>query len=487
VSAENLAVAEAFYASHLTNRIRQNRLAGYSSTWATWADVPLPLVSAACSWPRWRGVDLPLRMAVFKVTDVMLAALGPGTIPESLDRDVLRVQVCHELRQRDIPPLEAARRALALAAAIPRPEDPRELQRWAYSGPSDDPAVSSWSRIFIGAAYVPGWDVMVRAWDAPTAGVREMLGRVVGPPPAALDSPGAFAWLDWAAGHPAPILPQRVAALRGLTPEEGERIATVAIEQHEAWMARDLVRRLGSSPDIAKVAPDVLHELRTYHGTHSTDLEARVRAAGVHINAVKLDPAAAADEGDDEDEPYFPGGFVLLPQSEVDEPSPAVRAGHGEWLRVKKLDEPLLIVLDLDLTRPELAFLGLEGTRLVFCDWATGGRKTCYTRVGLDGSVKLMRRTIGDADDSPPEPGEPLVLGPAFGSPVLDMPHYASAHHGPRIGGRPAWEQYPEVPKSPDNRCPMTFVAQFPHPNGGTGYAFLDPLNLIAAVVTQYD
>jgi hypothetical protein len=33
----------------------------------------------------------------------------------------------------------------------------------------------------------------------------------------------------------------------------------------------------------------------------------------------------------------------------------------------------------------------------------------------------------------------------------------------------------------------MTFVAQFPHPNGGTGYAFLDPLNLIAAVVTQYD
>src|SRR5262245_7830054 len=75
VSAGDLAVAEALYVSHLTNRIRRNWLAGYAGTWARWADVPSPLASSAASWPRWRGVDVPLRMAVFKVTDVMLAAL----------------------------------------------------------------------------------------------------------------------------------------------------------------------------------------------------------------------------------------------------------------------------------------------------------------------------------------------------------------------------------------------------------------------------
>jgi hypothetical protein len=33
----------------------------------------------------------------------------------------------------------------------------------------------------------------------------------------------------------------------------------------------------------------------------------------------------------------------------------------------------------------------------------------------------------------------------------------------------------------------MTFIAQFPHPFGSTGYAFLDVENLIATVITQSD
>ena len=325
----------------------------------------------------------------------------------------------------------------------------------------------------------------MRTWDALTPGVRGAISRAVGTVPAALDSCEAFAWLDWAAGFPAPVRAVRAEALRKLTPKEGERLATLAIEQHEAWVAREIIRRVGSNPEVEKVAPEVLTEIRTDHGLHSKELEVRIHASGVRIHGVKIEPDG--EDEVDEDAPHFPGGFVLLPRSEVDDPSTAVLAGHGEWLLVKKLDEPLLIVLDLNLTDPALAFLGLEGTRLVFCDWATPGRKTCYTRVDFDGSVKPMRRTAGEPGETPPEPGEPLVLGPAFGSPVLAMPHYASALSGPQIGGRPAWEQGPEVPRSPDHRGPMTFVAQFPHPNGGTGYAFLDPLNKIAAVVTQFD
>jgi hypothetical protein len=33
----------------------------------------------------------------------------------------------------------------------------------------------------------------------------------------------------------------------------------------------------------------------------------------------------------------------------------------------------------------------------------------------------------------------------------------------------------------------MTFIAQFPHPFGSTGYAFLDVENLMATVITQSD
>ncbi len=156
MSARSLAVGEALYVSHLLNRIRPNRMVGYSSTWARWVDVPLPLASASASWPRWMGIDLPLRMAVFQLTDVLLEVLVPGWFPESLDRDVLRVQVCHQLRDEDRPPLEIARRALALRGDIPRTADPLELSRWVYHAKGEtDPAAAAWRQIIIGTAYVP--------------------------------------------------------------------------------------------------------------------------------------------------------------------------------------------------------------------------------------------------------------------------------------------------------------------------------------------
>jgi hypothetical protein len=56
-----------------------------------------------------------------------------------------------------------------------------------------------------------------------------------------------------------------------------------------------------------------------------------------------------------------------------------------------------------------------------------------------------------------------------------------------RIGGEPGWAQWAQVPASPATGNPMTFLAQFPHPLGGTAYVFLDYEHLIATVVTQWD
>ena len=49
-----------------------------------------------------------------------------------------------------------------------------------------------------------------------------------------------------------------------------------------------------------------------------------------------------------------------------------------------------------------------------------------------------------------------------------------------------AGKQDPEVPASPIDGRPMTFLAQFPDPTYGTLYAFLDRVHLIATVVKQY-
>jgi hypothetical protein len=188
--------------------------------------------------------------------------------------------------------------------------------------------------------------------------------------------------------------------------------------------------------------------------------------------------------------PCFLAGVALVPASDAGERAPAARAGHGEWLRDSKFAVPLTVVLDIDLTRPEMAFLGLEGTRLRVCDWVDHDDfNRCFTRVGLDGAVALLEQpkntvVMGEPDCT----HAPLVPGPAFYSDIDGEdggPGFTS--YDAHIGGGPRFEQDPEIPKSPDSGEPMTFIAQFPHPDGCTAYVFLDPINLIATVVTQCD
>jgi hypothetical protein len=315
-----------------------------------------------------------------------------------------------------------------------------------------------------------------------------MIARHVGEPPASLGTPEAMAWLDRAATRPrdADYLVHR--GLRALSADEAYRLADRMIDQEIAWRAAGLIPREGAGRQIRGIFYE-LAALRGYHGPLDPSLEPKVLPLELAIFDL------FGTYVPDEDEPMwteyhcFEAGVALVEQAHAKDGPPAARAGHGEPLRVAGFAEPLIVVLDIDLTRPEMAFLGLEGTRLRVCDWPHADPKPCFTRVGLDGAVTLISQPERTEDaGAPGRIHAPLVPGPAFYSNLDgedDGP--GSSSYDNLIGGSPRWEQEPEAPVSPDSGEPMTFIAQFPHPLGCTAYVFLDPIHLIATVVTQCD
>lgn len=468
MSAENLAAAERLFASLLLDQFRPRWLGGFARAWKDWDDAPDRL-----------------RRTVGRVADALIATVDPARIPATLDREVFRIQAFKLIR-------EQGGDALATARAIAAVEPPRSMNRagwyWGiHRGSSGDPSSAAWDRVFLGLVSTIRWDVIVDAWAGLTPSSQAALAGAVGPAPAALDAPEAFAWLDWAADRPRPPEWRDVVALRGLSAEEGERLAALAVEQQESWQAGKVFGRPGSVREIRDVAQDFANQLHGWHGPHSVATMHRYARAGLRIYTLHSPPGDA--EAEDE-MPFYRDGFELLPAGEVDEVSPAVRAGHGEPLAVPGRAEPLAVVLDLDLTSPELAFLGLEGTRLRVCH-STSSRANgeFFTRVGLDGSVAPMGgATVDPGGGEPPNLLPPLVLGPRLPPPAIpDLPGLTWSRCRDVIGGLPSWEHVSEVPASPADGRPMTFLAQFPSPGGGTAYAFLDRENLIAAVVAQCD
>ena len=335
-------------------------------------------------------------------------------------------------------------------------------------------------------------NIALSAWETLTPAIRAMIARHVGEPPANLRTPEAMAWLDRAAARPSDpdYLVRR--GLRDLSAEEACRLAERVIDQEIAWRAEGLIPQHGCVAKIDGIVFYFLAAIRGSHGPLDLSLEPKVRPLELAIFDLfgTYVPGGEDDPMEGMECPCFLAGVALIPASDAGERAPAARAAHGEWLRDSEFAVPLMVVLDIDLTRPEMAFLGLEGTRLRVCDWVDHDYlNPCFTRVGLDGEVALLEQpTSTEVMGEPDRTHDPLVPGPAFYSSIDgedDGPGFASYHA--RIGGGPGWEQEPDVPISPDSGEPMTFIAQFPHPNGCMAYVFLDPINLIATVVTQCD
>lgn len=330
------------------------------------------------------------------------------------------------------------------------------------------------------------------AWETLTPAIRAMIARHVGDSPESLGTPEATAWLGRAAARPRD--PEHLVrrGLRDLSADEAYHLAERVIDQEIAWRAAGLIPRQGAVPALDGIVFYFLADIRGFHGPLDPSLEPKVRPLELAIFDLfgTYVPGGEDDPMEGMECPCLMAGVALVPSSEAGDKPPAARAGHGEPLRDGKFAGPLIVVLDIDLTRPEMAFLGLEGTRLRVCDWADcDPDNPCFTRVGLDGEVALLEQPASTAVMGEPKRiHAPLVPGPAFYS-ALDGedngPGFASYRE--HIGGGPGWEQEPEVPISPDSGEPMTFIAQFPHPNGCTAYVFLDPINLIATVVTQCD
>ncbi len=126
---------------------------------------------------------------------------------------------------------------------------------------------------------------------------------------------------------------------------------------------------------------------------------------------------------------------------------------------------PLVSLLDLDLTAPELAFLGLAGVRLRI---ATCQRCTAYapifTEVDLHAgsrwsALNVRPEYLGPDDDEwQGLPQGALVLGPERRTPIEGIVLLWKSVGGvSQVGGHPTWEQDAEYPECP--RCTGCLIA----------------------------
>jgi hypothetical protein len=186
----------------------------------------------------------------------------------------------------------------------------------------------------------------------------------------------------------------------------------------------------------------------------------------------------------------------LVPVGERDQGQGPVRviAPHEE--RCGWCGRPLVSLLDLALTSPELAFLELFGERLRFatCERCTAYRPL-FTEVDLQGrsrwsALNMRPEYLGPDDEWQGLPQDALVLGPERRTPIEGIVLLWKSVDGiSQVGGHPTWEQDSEYPQCPRCRLPMPFVGQVK--NGetkiaeGITYAFLCDGCLIAATAYQ--
>jgi len=240
-----------------------------------------------------------------------------------------------------------------------------------------------------------------------------------------------------------------------------------------------------------------LAELAAFHQPLAKHRRERAEALDAdYPDAVELEPGedlsckgAWVELGKEQSTSYLPSGYVL---EELPDGSPIPSPVAAGLLAIQQMGirGPLLVVLDIDLTHPDMGFLGLSGNRLRICDHAEppDDDEPLFTKVTLDGDVHPLK--LSDRYPQPKFDGYRLRrfgIGRALLSPFEGLRAAASLGARCKIGGAPDWEQYAADPISPKSGKFMTFIAQFDHPLGGTAYAFLDTENLIATVITQND
>lgn len=366
--------------------------------------------------------------------------------------------------------------------------------------PNRSDAKDGWYFLSVGFG-APNYPSMRGAWNRLATRFHAMVESVLPedslPMPTTFDDAEAFAWIARHVHDVSVADDTVVLETYGQTGDaDAYDWADTLIEQHAIWKDTDVFTS-GCGDLYGYMIPDLLAELTCYRAPLAPEHRASLEAIGVDW-PIGLTLREGEDlicklaELEDEDAAaprYLATGFALVEDTEETVASSPVIAGSGEAVKLS-MRNPIITLLDVDLTDERTAFLGLEGRRLRICDAASATPDTFFTRVDLDGGVKpismLQKFPKPEAGCEHARPG--YVLGRPLVTPFERLEacggQLGTEH---RFGGAPNWEQYPEDPMSPDSNEPMTFFAQVGHPLGGTAYVFLDIDNLVAAVVTQYD
>ncbi|GAA5497647.1 hypothetical protein Rhal01_03843 [Rubritalea halochordaticola] len=330
------------------------------------------------------------------------------------------------------------------------------------------------------------------AWQNMTDEFKKMLEESLGTQvPDCIGSLESFLWLS----SLELAIPARdediIASYQSLTADESDRLAAIAISQYESWTKLGMVKGIRCA-NIDDFIPIWLSRLTCFSKPlsaenlrHAQSLEyLSYRQLITH----KGDPGSAMIRRSGEETviaPYLREGLTLVPADSG--PSP-ITAGHGKPLQTPD-GTTLLTMLDIDLTSPDLAFLGLAGTRLRFCYPAEPEEfDPFFTRVTLNGGVSLFDSNFPTPNpENDYQPGSPLTSGRPLLSPCEGLDELDDIGAIDRLGGLPSQRCEPYYPESPVSGKLMTFIAQFPHPAEGRLYTFLDKENLIAATVWEYE
>lgn len=434
----------------------------------------------------WRSADGSVRRDVGGILDRLQPTIAAEVSIRVVPTETLQVQVWNIAgrRGRDPHAFLALLRNDDLAALATMDWKTRDKI------PRESP-VRAIDELLLGLR-APHWRGSREAWLQVLPHLRAMVARSVpaeDPPPREIADPESFAWLDrWAW----PIKPDNEALLRGFKDVSSSVVnetACMLVDQYVQWQRAGVLDRCGLTID--GLVPNLLANLSCYSSVLDVAILRKAEDAGIkHPRGIFRRPRPESTEStpfEDGVNPYYTEGFVLTKCDKDAEPSGPVIAGRGDPVG-GSIPVPLITLLDIDLTDERMAFLGLGGTRLRVCDWSDHIEVLCVTRVSLNGYVSLYgsppARAIGVGNG---KWTKHLQLGRSL---VFSYEgHRDAGYVGTewRLGGLPRWEQYSEWQFSPIDGKPMMFLAQFPHPNGGTAYAFLDRENLVATVITQWD
>lgn len=434
----------------------------------------------------WGNVEASVRGDVEEIFDKLRQAIATKVPLDVVPSETLRVQIWNVAGRQGRDSHAFLARALRADVVDVEKMDWKTRDKIPRESP-----VRAIDELLLGLR-APHWRGSREAWLQVLPHLRAMVARSVhaeDPPPREIADPESFAWLDrWAW----PIKPDNEALLRGFKDVSSSVVnetACMLVDQYVQWQRAGVLDRCGLT--IHGLVPNLLANLSCYSSVLDVAILRKAEDAGIkHPRGIFRRPRPESTECtpfEDGVNPYYTEGFVLTKCDKDAEPSGPVIAGRGDSI-AGSVPVALITLLDIDLTDRRMAFLGLSGTRLRVCDWEDHIGKLCVTRVSLDGDVAVHGKPPTKAIDDGPEEGvRPLQLGRPLVFPYEGHREAGYVGTDSRLGGLPYWEQYSEWQFSPIDGKPMMFLAQFPHPNGGTAYAFLDRENLVATVITQWD